>query len=78
MTCNKATLGIKSMANKNTKKPTDRKNVQMRVTVSNDHFEALEGLASSTGIKLPTLASIVFKAGVPLVQKRFAVDSETN
>lgn len=63
---------------KNTKKNTRIKGKSLHLTVSNDHFEALEQMVQTTGIVMPQLARVALAAGLPLIQKRFAIDAETN
>ena len=61
-----------------TKKNQEKPNVQIRVRISNDHYEALRLMESATGLAFHELAAATFKQGVPQIQKRFAIDAETN
>ena len=65
---------------KSTKKnlKSEKKNVQLRVTISNDHFEALQQMEERCGVRVPSLVAAAFKAGMPEIQKRCAIDAETN
>lgn len=65
---------------KNTKKNHSRsmKNRQLRITISNDHFEALLQMQERSGFKVSSIGASVFRAGFPEFKKRYAVDVETN
>lgn len=54
------------------------KNVPLRITISNDHFEALKWMEEQSGVRVPALGAAAFQAGLAQVQKRFAIDAETN
>lgn len=63
---------------KNSKKTPRIKGKSLHLTVSNDHFEALSQMVEHTGIAMPQLAKVAFQTGLPHLQKRFAIDAETN
>ena len=66
------------MPKKNTKAGTRERKVQIRIAISNDHFDALKSLENTSGLPSYTLAAVAFKSGMPLIQKRFAIDHESN